>query len=147
MTTMKKFKTKAGELVSLELIQVSPDYKGFYLKFPSGETTKANYNSGAFENCLVKYSRGYEFTHGENMIEHLFWKLEEGLKLSSNELKDFYDKVESRKPIVRFGGVWYDFREVLFKLPGVQFWTLSEEPNRMEKKIYKKAPVYADAEI
>ena len=52
--------------------------------------------------------------------------------------------INLREPVILFNSIKYDFREILVKVKNVQFWTISEVPNKEEKTIYESGAVYAD---
>ena len=140
----KNIKTKDGTAIKLELIEDISKYRGFYFIFPDGEITKANYNSSCLEEVIEqKYTRGYKL-EASNLIEHLYDKIKNKQELSDYEKKDFYDLVNLSEPVRLYRGITYDFREILVKVKNVQFWTISEKPNKEEKTIYESGDVYAD---
>ena len=141
--TLKKYKsikTKDGTKIKLELIDDISKYRGYYYIFPDGDKTKANYYLRDVEQ---KYTRGYSI-EASNLLEHLFNKIKNKQELSEYEKKDFYDLVNIAEPVRLYRGIRYDFREILVKVKNVQFWTISEVPNKEEKLIYESGPVYAD---
>ena len=139
----KKIKTIDGTNIKLELIEDISKYRGFYFIFPNGDKTKANYNSSSLKDVEQKYTRGYEI-ESSNLLEHLFDKIKNKQELSEYEKKDFYDLVNLAEPVRLYRGIKYDFREILVKVKNVQFWTISEKPNKEEKTIYESGAVYAD---
>ena len=139
----KKIKTIDGTNIRLELIEDISKYRGFYFIFPDGDKTKANYNSFCLRDVEQKYTRGYEL-EASNLLEHLHDKIKNKQELSEYEKKDFYDLVNLAEPVRLYRGIKYDFREILIKVKNVQFWTISEKPNKEEKTIYKSSNVYAD---
>ena len=139
----KNIKTIDGTNIKLELIEDISKYRGFYFIFPDGDKTKANYNSSSLKDIELKYTRGYE-VEGSNLIDHLFDKIKNKQELSEYEKKDFYELINLREPVRLYRGIKYDFREILVKVKNVQFWTISEKPNKEEKAIYKSSNVYAD---
>ena len=139
----KNMKTKDGTAIKLELIEDISKYRGYYFIFPDGDKTKANYNSFCLKDVEQKYTRGYEL-EAPNLIDHLFDKIKNKQELSEYEKKDFYDLVNLAEPVRLYRGIKYDFREILVKVKNVQFWTISEKPNKEEKSIYESGPVYAD---
>ena len=139
----KKIKTIDGTNIKLELIEDISKYRGFYFIFPNGDKTKANYNSFCLKDVEQKYTRGYEL-EAPNLIDHLFDKIKNKQELSEYEKKDFYDLVNLAEPVRLYRGIKYDFREILVKVKNVQFWTISEKPNKEEKTIYESGAVYAD---
>ena len=144
--TLKKFKnikTKDGTGIKLELIEDISKYRGYYFIFPDGDKTKANYNSSSLKDIELKYTRGYK-VEGSNLVDHLFDKIKNKQELSEYEKKDFYELINLREPVIYFNSIAYDFREILIKLKNVRFWTISEVPNKEEKKIYESGNVYAD---
>ena len=144
--TLKKFKnikTKDGTGIKLELIEDISKYRGYYFIFPDGDKTKANYNSSCLKDIELKYTRGYK-VEGSDLIDHLFDKIKNKQELSEYEKKDFYELINLREPVIYFNSIAYDFRENLIKLKNVRFWTISEVPNKEEKKIYESGTVYAD---
>ena len=142
----KKIKTKDGTDIKLELIEDISKYRGFYYIFPDGEMTTANYNSSCLKNVEEKYTRGYSL-EASNLVEHLFNKIKNKQELSDYEKKDFYELVSLREPVRLYKGIEYDFREILVKVKNVQFWTISEKPNKEEKTIYESGNVYADCTL
>ena len=136
----KNIKTKDGTKAKLEIIEDLSKYRGFYYIFPDGILTKASYYLRDVEQ---KYTRGYEL-EASNLLEHLFDKIKNKQELSEYEKKDFYDLVNLAEPVRLYRGIKYDFREILVKVKNVQFWTISEKPNKEEKAIYKSSNVYAD---
>ena len=141
--TLKKFKsikTKDGTKAKLEIIEDLSKYRGFYYIFPDGILTKASYYLRDVEQ---KYTRGYEL-EASNLLEHLHDKIKNKQELSEYEKKDFYDLVNLAEPVRLYRGIKYDFREILVKVKNVQFWTISEKPNKEEKTIYESDNVYAD---
>ena len=146
MKALKKYKsrqTKDRTKIKLELIEDISKYRGFYYIFPDGDKTKANYNSSCLKDVEEKYTRGYSI-EASNLLEHLFNKIKNKQELSEYEKKDFYDLVNIAEPVRLYRGIRYDFREILVKVKNVQFWTISEVPNKEEKLIYESGPVYAD---
>ena len=141
--SLKKFKTKDGTDIKLELIEDISKYRGYYFIFPDGDKTKANYNSSSLKDIELKYTRGYK-VEGSDLIDHLFDKIKNKQELSEYEKKDFYDLVNLSEPVKLYRGITYDFREILVKVKNVQFWTISEKPNKEEKTIYEAGDVYAD---
>ena len=141
--SLKKFKTKDGTDIKLELIEDISKYRGYYFIFPDGDKTKANYNSSSLKDIELKYTRGYEL-EASNLIDHLFDKIKNKQELSEYEKKDFYDLVNLSEPVKLYRGITYDFREILVKVKNVRFWTISEVPNKEEKTIYESGNVYAD---
>ena len=144
--SLKKFKnikTKDGTDIKLELIEDISKYRGYYFIFPDGDKTKANYNSSCLKDVEHRYTRGYEL-EASNLLEHLFDKIKNKQELSEYEKKDFYDLVNLAEPVRLYRGIKYDFREILVKVKNVQFWTISEKPNKEEKTIYESGAVYAD---
>ena len=139
----KNMKTKDGTAIKLELIEDISKYRGYYFIFPDGDKTKANYNSFCLKDVEQKYTRGYEL-EAPNLIDHLFDKIKNKQELSEYEKKDFYDLVNLAEPVRLYRGIKYDFREILVKVKNVRFWTISEVPNKEEKKIYESGTVYAD---
>ena len=140
----KNIKTKDGTAIKLELIEDISKYRGFYFIFPNGEITKENYNSSCLEEDIEQnYTRGYTL-EASNLLEHLFNKIKNKQELSDYEKKDFYDLVNLAEPVRLYRGIKYDFREILVKVKNVQFWTISEKPNKEEKTIYESGNVYAD---
>ena len=136
----KNIKTKDGTKAKLEIIEDLSKYRGFYYIFPDGILTKASYYLRDVEQ---KYTRGYEL-EASNLLEHLYDKIKNKQELSEYEKKDFYDLVNLAEPVRLYRGIKYDFREILVKVKNVQFWTISEKPNKEEKAIYKSSNVYAD---
>ena len=136
----KNIKTKDGTKAKLEIIEDLSKYRGFYYIFPDGDITKANYYLRDVEQ---KYTRGYEL-EASNLLEHLYDKIKNKQELSEYEKKDFYDLVNLAEPVRLYRGIKYDFREILVKVKNVQFWTISEVPNKEEKTIYESGNVYAD---
>ena len=140
----KKIKTIDGTNIKLELIEDISKYRGFYFIFPDGDKTKANYNSSSLKEVIEeKYTRGYTI-EASNLIEYLYNKIKNKQALSDYEKKDFYDLVNLSEPVKLYRGITYDFREILVKVKNVQFWTISEVPNKEEKTIYASGNVYAD---
>ena len=139
----KNIKTIDGTDIKLELIEDISKYRGFYFIFPNGDKTKANYNSSCLKDVEMKYTRGYEI-EASNLLEHLFNKIKNKQELSDYEKKDFYELVNLGEPVRLYRGIRYDFREILVKVKNVQFWTISEKPNKEEKTIYESGNVYAD---
>ena len=139
----KKIKTIDGTNIKLELIEDISKYRGFYFIFPNGDKTKANYNSSCLKDVEEKYTRGYPL-EASNLLEHIYDKIKNKQELSEYEKKDFYDLVSLREPVRLYRGIEYDFREILVKVKNVQFWTISEKPNKEEKTIYESGAVYAD---
>ena len=139
----KNIKTKDGTAIKLELIEDISKYKGFYFIFPDGDKTKANYNSSCLKDIEQKYARGYKL-EASSLIEHLYNKIKNKQVLSEYEKKDFYDLVNLSEPVMLYRGIEYDFRKILVKVKNVHFWTISEKPNKEEKRIYKSGIVYAD---
>ena len=139
----KNIKTKDGTDIKLELIEDISKYRGFYFIFPNGDKTKANYNSSCLKDVEQKYTRGYEIENS-NVIEYLFNKIKNKQELTEYEKKDFYEIINLREPVRLYRGIKYDFREILVKVKNVQFWTISEVPNKEEKTIYESGAVYAD---
>ena len=139
----KNIKTKDGTNIKLELIEDISKYRGFYFIFPDGDKTKANYNSSCLKGIEEKYTRGYTL-EASNLLEHLYNKIKNKQELSDYEKKDFYDLVNLAEPVRLYRGIKYDFREILVKVKNVQFWTISEKPNKEEKTIYESGTVYAD---
>ena len=142
-TRFKNIKTKDGTNIKLEIIEDLSKYRGFYYIFPDGEITKANYNSFCLKDVEEKYTRGYTL-EASNLLEHLYNKIKNKQELSEYEKKDFYDLVNLSEPVKLYRGITYDFREILVKVKNVQFWTISEKPNKEEKTIYESSTVYAD---
>ena len=142
-TRFKTIKTIDGTKIKLEIIEDLSKYRGFYYIFPDGEITKAKYNSFCLKDVEEKYTRGYTL-EASNLLEHLYNKIKNKQELSDYEKKDFYDLVNIRKPVRLYRGIKYDFREILVKVKNVQFWTISEVPNKEEKTIYESGAVYAD---
>ena len=142
----KKIKTIDGTYIKLELIEDISNYRGYYFIFPDGDKTKANYNSSCLKDVEQKYTRGYEI-EDSNVIEYLFNKIKNKQELSEYEKKDFYDLVNLAEPVRLYRGIKYDFREILVKVKNVQFWTISEKPNKEEKTIYESGAVYADSTL
>ena len=136
----KNIKTIDGTKTKLEIIADLSKYRGFYYIFPDGILTKASYYLRDVEQ---KYTRGYEL-EASNLLEHLHDKIKNKQELSEYEKKDFYDLVNLAEPVRLYRGIRYDFREILVKVKNVQFWTISEKPNKEEKAIYKSSNVYAD---
>ena len=136
----KNIKTKDGTKAKLEIIEDLSKYRGFYYVFPDGILTKANYYLRDVEQ---KYTRGY-ILEASNLLEHLYNKIKNKQELSDYEKKDFYGLINLREPVVYFNSIAYDFRELLVKVKNVQFWTISEKPNKEEKSIYESGSVYAD---
>ena len=136
----KRIKTKDGTSIKLETIEDLSKYRGFYYIFPDEILTKASYYLRDVEQ---KYTRGYEL-EASNLLEHLFDKIKNKQELSEYEKKDFYDLVNLAEPVRLYRGIKYDFREILVKVKNVQFWTISEKPNKEEKTIYESGTVYAD---
>ena len=139
----KNIKTKDGTAIKLELIEDISKYRGYYFIFLDGDKTKANYNSSCLKDVEEKYTRGYTL-EASNLLEHLYNKIKNKQELSDYEKKDFYDLVNLSEPVRLYRGIKYDFREILVKVKNVQFWTISEKPNKEEKTIYESGPVYAD---
>ena len=139
----KNIKTKDGTKAKLEIIEDISKYRGYYFIFPDGDKTKANYNSFCLKDIEQKYTRGYKL-EASNLIEHLYNKIKNKQVLSEYEKKDFYDLVNLAEPVRLYRGIKYDFREILVKVKNVQFWTISEKPNKEEKTIYESGAVYAD---
>ena len=139
----KKIKTIDGTNIKLELIEDISKYRGYYFIFPDGDITKANYNSSCLKDVEYRYRRGYEI-EASNLIDHLFDKIKNKHELSEYEKKDFYELIDLREPVIYFNSIAYDFREILVKVKNVQFWTISEKPNKEEKTIYESGAVYAD---
>ncbi len=139
----KNIKTKDGTNAKLEIVEDLLKYRGFYYIFPDGEITKANYYLRDVEQ---KYTRGYEL-EASNLLEHLHDKIKNKQELSKYEKKDFYALVNLAEPVRLYRGIKYDFREILVKVKNVQFWTISEKPNKEEKTIYESGPVYADCTL
>ena len=142
----KNIKTEDGTTIKLELIDDISKYRGFYYIFPDGDKTKANYNSSCLKDVEEKYTRGYSI-EASNLLEHLFNKIKNKQELSEYEKKDFYDLVNIAEPVRLYRGIRYDFREILVKVKNVQFWTISEVPNKEEKTIYESGNVYADSTL
>ena len=142
-TRFKTIETKDGTKTKLEIIEDLSKYRGFYYIFPDGEITKASYNSFCLKDVEEKYTRGYEI-EASNLIDHLFDKIKNKQELSEYEKKDLYELINLREPVIYFNSIAYDFREILVKLKNVRFWTISEVPNKEEKKIYESGAVYAD---
>ena len=136
----KNIKTIDGTKTKLEIIEDLSKYRGFYYIFPDGILTKASYYLRDVEQ---KYTRGYEL-EASNLLEHLHDQIKNKHELSEYEKKDFYDLVHLAEPVRLYRGITYDFREILVKVKNVQFWTISEKPNKEEKAIYKSSNVYAD---
>ena len=144
--TLKKFKnikTIDGTKTKLEIIEDLSKYRGFYYIFPDGILTKASYYLRDVEQ---KYTRGYEL-EASNLLEHLYDKIKNKQELSDYEKKDFYHLVDLSEPVRLYRGINYDFREILVKVKNVQFWTISEKPNKEEKTIYESGNVYADCTL
>ena len=136
----KNIKTKDGTKTKLEIIEDLSKYRGFYYIFPDGVITKANYYLRDVEQ---KYTRGYNLK-ASNLLEHLYNKIKNKQELTDYEKKDFYELVNLSEPVRLYRGIEYDFREILVKVKNVQFWTISEKPNKEEKSIYESGNVYAD---
>ena len=136
----KNIKTEDGTAIKLELIEDISKYRGFYYIFPDGKLTKAAYY---LRDVKQNYTRGYSL-EASNLLEHLFNKIKNKQELSDYEKKDFYDLVNIAEPVRFYRGIRYDFREILVKVKNVQFWTISEVPNKEEKTIYESGTVYAD---
>ena len=136
----KNIKTKDGTKAKLEIIEDLSKYRGFYYIFPDGEITKARYY---LRDVKQNYTRGYDL-EASNLVEHLYNKIKNKQELSEYEKKDFYELISLRDPVRLYRGTIYDFREMLVKVKNVQFWTISEKPNKEEKSIYESGPVYAD---
>lgn len=136
----KNIKTKDGTNAKLEIIEDLSKYRGFYYVFPDGVLTKADYYLIDVEQ---KYTRGYTL-ESSNLLEHLYNKIKNKQELSEYEKKDFYGLVNLSEPVRLYRGIKYDFREILVKVENVQFWTISEKPNKEEKTIYESGNVYAD---
>ena len=139
----KKIKTKDGTDIKLELIEDISKYRGYYFIFPDGDKTRANYNSSSLKDIELKYTRGYSI-EASNLVDHLFDKTKNKQELSEYEKRDFYELISLREPVIFFNSIAYDFREILIKVKNVQFWTISEVPNKEEKTIYESGAVYAD---
>ena len=142
----KKIKTIDGTNIKLELIEDISKYRGFYFIFPDGDKTKANYNSSCLKGIEEKYTRGYTL-EASNLLERLYNKIKNKQELSDYEKKDFYHLVDLSEPVRLYRGINYDYREILVKVKNVQFWTISEKPNKEEKTIYESGNVYADCTL
>ena len=136
----KNIKTKDGTKAKLEIIEDLSKYRGFYYIFPDGVLTKARYY---LRDVKQNYTRGYDL-EASNLVEHLYNKIKNKQELSEYEKKDFYELISLRDPVRLYRGTIYDFREILVKVKNVQFWTISEKPNKEEKTIYESDNVYAD---
>ena len=136
----KKIKTIDGTIAKLEIIEDLSKYRGFYYIFPDGVLTKARYY---LRDVKQNYTRGYDL-EASNLVEHLYNKIKNKQELSEYEKKDFYELISLRDPVRLYRGTIYDFREMLVKVKNVQFWTISEKPNKEEKTIYESDNVYAD---
>lgn len=139
---------KDGNTYKVQVIKDINDYRGFYVKFADGTYCKAGFNQSAVAdvNEIVDsgYLNGFLLEYGSHRVEHLYNKLLKKLPLDKYEKEAFYEYINLRKPIEKSFGVYFDFREVLFKRPGIQFWTLEEKFNPKEKEIYREYDVIAD---
>jgi len=131
---MKLSNIKQSVLVEIKQIKDINKYRGFYFQLDDAYIV-ANFCS-CLEKCLeAKYSLGFD-TKGDNVVSHLFNKLKKGKKLTKNEKLAFYEKVDLFAPDVQVFGNWYDFRQVLHKVPSLQFYTLSKKISKKEINIF-----------
>ena len=95
---------------------------------------------------LTEFNRAVELYKDKQFqaAQIMFDKIKNKQELSEYEKKDFYDLVNLAEPVRLYRGIKYDFREILVKVKNVHFWTISEKPNKEEKRIYKSGNVYAD---
>lgn len=113
-------------------IEDKTTYRGhYYLDGKTGDW----YTSQCLDRTMDHgYSRGYEFTHGSNVLTHLYGKLKAGLKLSCYEKMDFHDKIPPRNPVAMLRGEKTCFHDVLIKLPVLNFWILEKKMDVDEKE-------------
>lgn len=121
--------------VKIKPIKNIKKYRGFYFKLDDGYVV-ANFCSCPSKGLIVEYSLGFEVNEGNNIVSHLFNKLEENKKLTKNEQITFYEKVDLFNPFVQYHGAWYDFKEVLHKVPALQFYTLNKKISKKEIDIF-----------
>lgn len=140
----KNVTVKDGSKIKLEIIEDISNYRGFYFIHSDGTYTKDNYNHSALNNVLLKYSRGFNIPSDIGVVQYLYEKLKKNSYLNGNELIEFYEKVDLRKPILKEDGLSYDFRSIMVKKENVQFWTIYEKFSSQEIDIYKSCPVLAD---
>ena len=126
--------TKAVQ-VKIKRIKNIKEYRGFSFKLDDGYIV-ANFCSCVSKGLVAEYSLGFELNEGKNVVSHLFKKLEKNKKLTKNEQIAFYEKVDLFNPFVQNQGIWYDFKEVLSKVPAVQFYTLNKKISKKEIDIF-----------
>jgi hypothetical protein len=134
---MKLNEIKKIVQVELKLIKDIAKYRGFYFKLEDAYVV-ANFCSNPAKSLNVKYSLGFECTKEESVVSHFFSKLKKGKKLTANEKIAFYEAVNLFDPSTQIGGKWYNFREVLHKVTGVQFYTLNKKISKKEVDIFYK---------
>lgn len=145
MEKAKIVELKDGQKVKIKIIESIDKYRGFYYMLKDGTFIEANYNSNAIKELADSgYKRGYDLTHGQNIVEHLYNKLMDKKSLNEYEEEDIYDHIDICKPIVKIMGVNYDFRNVLFKHKGIMFWTINEKPNKSELDIFYDSEILVD---
>ena len=141
---MKIDQVKKMVQVEVKIIEDIAKYRGFYFKLEDGYI-QANFCSDAKAGLEVKYSLGFK-TNGKSVVEHLYTKLKNGKKLTKFEKVAFYEDVDLFSPSVQRAGKWYNFREVLHKVKGLEFYTLSEKISKKEIKLFNERESFVDIE-
>lgn len=119
-------------------------YRGFYFKLDDGYVV-ANFCSNIEKGLEAKYSLGFE-TNGKSVIEHLYEKISRNQSLTKFEKIAFYEDVNLFNPSVQRGGKWFNFQEILHKVKGIEFYTLSEVISEKEIELFNKVNSIVDIE-
>ena len=119
-------------------------HRGFYYDLKDCFIV-ANFCHYIVPGLEIEYRLGFK-TDGKTAVEHLYDKLEDGKTLSENEKIAFYETVDLFDPSVQRSGKEYDFRHVLNKVEGLDFYTLSKKISKEEIKIFNKKESFVNIE-
>ena len=136
---MKIDQVKRMVQVEVKIIEDVEKYRGFYFELEDG-CIQANFCSNVKAGLEVKYSLGFD-TNGKSDIEHLYAKLKNSKKLTKFEKVAFYENVNLFNPSAQRAGKWYNFREVLHKVKGLEFYTLLESISKKEIAIFNESNI------
>jgi len=137
-------KIKKSVQVKVKVINDIEKYRGFYFTLSDGYVV-ANFCSCIEKGLEAKYSLGFK-TEGKSVIEHLYNKIENGLSLTKFEKVAFYEDVNLFNPSVQRAGKWYNFQEILHKVRGLEFYTLSEKISKKEIELFNETESFVDIE-
>jgi hypothetical protein len=135
------YKQLKSALPKAKIVKINniDNYRGFYVELEDC-FVQASFNEARF-GLRCQYKAGFELTFGNSIVEHIYNKLKNQEKLSKNEAKEFYERVNLFSPIVKNAGILYDFREVLYRPEKVlNFFTLEKNLSKIEIEIFQESP-------